>query len=226
VDEGRETDMDDDDVGGADHLDVTALALGHVDPQRRAEIASHLLVCSRCRTEYDEMSMAVSELLAVVPAVQPPLGFDQQVLARMGIRQTRRWTPSRLGWLSAAAAAVLVIGTVVSLAWWTASDDGEPSAGAVATLELADGGGQVGTVSFRDVKGQPVMVVALVDAPKGVSYRCRTTFSDDTTSVSEPWPAGYGAWIVPLPDSPNAEIDAVELVVDGTDHVWSTASFD
>ena len=43
------------------------------------------------------------------------------------------------------------------------------------------------------------MVVAIVAAPDGVSYLCRTTFADGTTSESEAWPPGNGAWIVDLP---------------------------
>ncbi|MCU1359767.1 MAG: hypothetical protein JWN99_1056, partial [Ilumatobacteraceae bacterium] len=56
-------------------------------------------------------------------------------------------------------------------------------------------------------------------------YRCRTTFSDGTVTESDPWPDGYGAWIVPLPGSSNVDVRSVQLVVDGTDHVWSSASF-
>ena len=93
-------------------------------------------------------------------------------------------------------------------------------------LELVNGGDAVGTVSISDVDGAPLMVVALVDAPDDVSYLCRTTFADGTTADSEAWPPGNGAWIVPLPADGADAVRSVDLVVDGTDHVWSTASFD
>ena len=95
----------------------------------------------------------------------------------------------------------------------------------MSALELADGGGDVGTVSIGALEGETVMVVALVSAPEGVSYRCRTTFADGSMSESEPWPSESGAWIVPLPASADSQVETVELVVDGTAHVWSTASF-
>jgi hypothetical protein len=41
---------------------------------------------------------------------------------------------------------------------------------------------------------------------------------------SESWPAGDGAWIVPLPA--DADVATVEIIPDGTDHVWSTATFE
>ena len=105
-------------------------------------------------------------------------------------------------------------------------DDSEQTAGDVAALQLTNGGDPVGTVSLSDVDGKRVMVVAIVTAPDGVSYLCRTTFADGTTSESEAWPPGSGAWIVDLPASTTSAVETVELVVDGTDRVWSSASFD
>ena len=74
-------------------------------------------------------------------------------------------------------------------------------------------------MSIGDVEGERVMVVAIYTAPDGVSYLCRTTFADGTTSDSEAWPPGSGAWIVDLPASTTSPVETVELVVDGTDHV-------
>ena len=79
-------------------------------------------------------------------------------------------------------------------------------------------------MSLSDLDGERVMVVAIVTAPDGVSYLCHTTFADGTTSDSEAWPPGSGAWIVDLP-APRSPVETVELVVDGTDRVWSSASF-
>jgi hypothetical protein len=224
VDDGRDTGLDADNIEDG-HVDVVAVVLGQVDAQRRAQMATHIVQCPACRSEYDDMAATVRELLPAVPAVQPPLGFDQQVLARMGLSQPERRNRPRMGWLAGAAAALIL--AVVAVSWWTTTDRTEQrSIGSVSALERADGGGHVGTVSVGDVDGETVMVVALVSAPEGVSYRCLTTFSDGTTAESDPWPSGYGAWIVPLPQSGTRQVDSVELLVDGTDHVWSTASFE
>ena len=68
---------------GGDHVDVVALVLGDVDGRRRAEMAAHVLRCPTCRREYDDAAAIVGDLLPAVPAVQPPLGFDEHVLRRM-----------------------------------------------------------------------------------------------------------------------------------------------
>ena len=223
MDDGRDIGLDADGGNGGEHVDVISLVLGEVDSKRRTEMATHVLRCSTCRREYDEMAATVRELLPAVPAVQPPLGFDQNVLRRLGVSEAAGRTTSRLGWLAAAAAAIIAV--IAGFSWWTTTENQQESIGAVQALELADGGGEVGTVSIGALEGETVMVVALVSAPKGVSYRCRTTFADGSMSESEPWPSESGAWIVPLPASADSQVDTVELVVDGTTHVWSTASF-
>jgi hypothetical protein len=212
-----------------DHVDVVALVLGDVEGQRRSEMAAHLLACASCRSEYDEAATTVAALLPAVPAVQPPLGFDEQVLGRLGQATTTtpgRGTRPRHGraWLAGAAAAVAI--AVGALGGWWATRVDDDAISDVSTLELTNGGGAVGTVSISDVDGAPLMVVALIGAPDDVSYLCRTTFADGTTADSEAWPPGNGAWIVPLPPDGADAVRSVELVVDGTDHVWSTASFD
>ena len=73
-------------------------------------MAAHVLRCAACRHEYDELAATVEDLLPAVPGVQPPLGFDERVLARLGAtrppapthgsrRRWRRgspWRPPRL----------------------------------------------------------------------------------------------------------------------------------
>ena len=83
--------------------------------------------------------------------------------------------------------------------WVVARDDGGATAGEVATLRLSRDGSPVGTVSITHVDGDQFMVVALVGAPDDVAYYCRIQLADGSTVDSESWPAGNGAWIVPLP---------------------------
>jgi hypothetical protein len=206
--------LDEEHVGN----DVVALVLGEIEGPRRAAMAAHILRCPPCRSDFDEVAAAVGELLPGVPAVQPPIGFDERVLGRFGVRPPRprrRWP-----WVVAAAAAVIAL--LIPLAWWAFSaGDGATD---LATLHLTDGGAPTGTVSLSDVEGDPLMVVAIVDAPAEVSYFCRTVLADGTTVESESWPAGDGAWIVPLPA--DAIVATVEIIPAGTDHVWSTATFE
>ena len=70
---------------GEEHVDAVALALGQLDGQERSAAAEHVLSCGDCRHEFDEVNSIVGELLPAVPAVQPKLGFDVEVLQRLGI---------------------------------------------------------------------------------------------------------------------------------------------
>ena len=199
---------------GGDHVDVVALVLGDVDGRRRAEMAAHVLRCPTCRRDYDDAAAIVGDLLPAVPAVQPrarlrrarpathagPTG-PPGPLAVAGGRGGRPDHRHRRG-----ARLVGSSGTTASRRPATSP----PS-------QLTNGGDPVGTVSLSDVDGEQVMVVAIYTAPDGVSYLCRTTFADGTTSESEAWPPGSGAWIVDLPASTTSPVETVELVVDGTD---------
>jgi hypothetical protein len=213
VADGRNDGLEDE-----EHVDVVALVLGDVEGRRRAELAGHVLRCPACRREYDEVASIVGDLLPAVPAVQPPLGFDEHALRRLGPAASP--ARSRRPLLAATAAVALVVAGV--LAWWAFSA-GDTST-ELATLHLTDGGAPTGTVSLSDVEGDSLMVVAIVDAPPGISYFCRTVLADGTTVDSDSWPAGDGAWIVPLPA--DADVATVEIIPAGTDHVWSTATFE
>jgi anti-sigma-K factor RskA len=212
-------------MGDDRHLgdDVIELVLGTVDGDRRARLAAHVLRCAECRREYDELAETVQDLLPAGPAVQPPLGFDERVLARFAADVDNRAAASSPGrrrwpWLALAAAAVIALLVPLGV-WLTSRSDSAPAAGVVATLHRADGE-SVGAVSVSDVGGKPVMVVAITDAPPDVSYYCRIAFADGTTFDSEAWPAGNGAWIVPLS---SAEVTSVALLPHGTEKVWSEA---
>src|SRR5687768_4085736 len=90
--------------------DVVGLVLGGLDADRRAVLATHLLRCAPCRSDYDEMATTVADLLPAVPGVQPPLGFDEHVLARLAANGRAGGagpSPRRWRWV-AVAAAVLV----------------------------------------------------------------------------------------------------------------------
>jgi hypothetical protein len=122
--------------------------------------------------------------------------------------------------LPTAVAALVLVAAAGAFLAVRARDDA--ALATVVPLQLEDGAG-VGTVSLREVDGEPVMVVALTEAPEGVSYTCRTFLRDGTVVASEPWPAvPDGAWIVDVPAGA-ADVERVELVVTGTDKVWSSA---
>jgi anti-sigma factor RsiW len=211
---------------GEPHLgeEVADLVLGDVDADRRVAMAAHLLRCASCRREYDELAATVHDLLPAVPGVQPPLGFDERVLARLAADGTPAAWPFRR-WRRVTTAVAIAVAVLVPIGVWVVSrgDEVDVTTGSLATLYRSRDDAPVGTVSVTVVDGDPVMVVALVGAPDDVSYYCRTRFADGTSTESESWPAGNGAWIVPLPA--DAAVAGVEIIPAGTEKIWSSATF-
>lgn len=202
------------------------LALGHVDAKRRAQTNAHLVACATCRSDYEALSAAVADAVEAVPAMQPPVGFDAAVLARLA-PPPRHGRASGRGsgrsWQRWAAAAAVAVGLVVAGALVATRAGDDAATATVVPLRLVDGGRPVGTVSLAEPAGDPVLVVAIIDAPADVSYTCRLRMRDGSVVDSLPWPAvDRGAWIVEL-SRPLEELHRVDLIVTGTDHVWSSA---
>ncbi|HEX7131498.1 MAG TPA: hypothetical protein VF228_02940 [Iamia sp.] len=202
--------------------ELVDLALGHVTGERRSELARHLLACPRCRHEYEGLVASVEAVATAAPAVQPPLGFDQRTLARMGGGATaapvrsRRWLP-----VAAAAAVVALVLGAGGGAWWAGRD--EPT-GTDRVAALTTGAGRdVGTATVTEVDGAPVLVVGLTTGPAGATYTCRMRFADGSTLDTEPWSAAPGAgWLVPLPDD-RGPLTGIELLPPDAGTAWSTA---
>ena len=207
--------------------ELVDLALGHVTAERRSSLSEHLAACPRCRRAHDDLVAAVEAVAIAAPPVQPPLGFDERVVARMaagphagplhrarrgpgdGWRSPPPWPSSP--WCSAPASAA-----------------GGPAAttraGADRVAALTTSVGRdVGTATVTEVGGEPVLVVGLATGPRGAAYTCRMRFADGSTLDTDPWSAAPGAgWLVPLPDDRGA-LTGIELRAPGSDAVWSTA---
>jgi hypothetical protein len=87
-------------------------ALGVLPGEQRAAALAHLDHCTGCREHIEQLTMIGDALLELVPAVEPPLGFETRVMNRLNPTppQRRRWLP-----LAAAAAAIAL---VFGLAGW------------------------------------------------------------------------------------------------------------
>jgi anti-sigma factor RsiW len=208
--------------------ELVDLALGHVTGERRTELARHLLACPPCRQSYEGLIASVEAVAAAAPAVQPPLGFDQRTLARMGVGgpSAPAAPVARPGWrwLPAVAAAVVALALVAGGgAWWVGRDDpGGPDRVAALTTGT---GRDVGTATVTEVAGEPVLVVGLTVGEAGDTYTCRMRFADGSTLDTDPWSAAPGAgWLVRLPDD-RGPLTGIELLA--PDHgAWSAADLD
>ena len=203
------------------HLDddeLTELALGHVDGPARAHMAAHLLTCTACRHEYDALVATIEDGAAggaggpaaarlrragarADPAAPPPPA------ALVGGRGGRRA-------LVAVAAAGRLVGGVEHRRRATSKRRCSPVPTAARSARCRS----------SDVDGDRVMVVAIVDAPPDVSYTCRPG------SPTARWSTRTRGSPAPAPGSCRSPADGdvtdVDLVVTGTDHVWSSATFD
>lgn len=221
-----------------DHLGddiLVGLALDDLDPSQRADALEHLRSCGACRASYDGTRLAVEAVLPAAPVLEPSPGFDARVLAAMGMADSRppteaeptpvaRLPERRRAWLLPAAAA-LVIGMALGAGatWYAAREDPQVAAATIGTPLAKDDGSAVGSVSGAWAEGEPVVVIAVTDAPPGAHYTCRVRLadSDDPVDVGD-WTLadGSGTWVVP--DLDVADVAAVEMVRDdGT--VWATA---
>ncbi|HEX4220800.1 MAG TPA: anti-sigma factor [Pseudonocardiaceae bacterium] len=61
------------------------LALGVLTGEERGEARKHLASCPDCREYVLELTSVGDGLLALVPGAEPPVGFEDRVLSRMGI---------------------------------------------------------------------------------------------------------------------------------------------
>ncbi len=125
-------------MGCAEFADAAAeLALGVLTGRERARALAHLDWCDTCRENVRQLTVTGEELVGLLPAIEPPAGFETRVMERLGLATpapapARQLSPARrfgrklAGWLGggwmgspgagrprrllAAAAAVIVAG--------------------------------------------------------------------------------------------------------------------
>jgi hypothetical protein len=108
------------------------LALDVLTGYERATAQAHLGVCPLCREYVGSLTHIGDRLLTLVPGVEPPVGFEDRVLATMGFpaqrqpRQRRRWWPM-------AVAAAAVIAVVSGVGGWVASETTDKGTTTVAS---------------------------------------------------------------------------------------------
>lgn len=87
------------------------MALDVLAGYERATAQAHLNQCPACRSYVGSLTTVSDRMLSLVPGVEPPVGFEDRVLAGMGLtpppaKPKRRWWPVA----AAAAVAALVFG--------------------------------------------------------------------------------------------------------------------
>lgn len=202
---------------------LVALALDDLDDGARTAALDHLRACGSCRAGYDEVRLGVEAALPAAPSLEPSPGFDERVLAAMGMSPTAALAPAlerRRSWRLLPAAAALAVGLALGagITWWALGPDDEVATTIGTSLTDARGA-VVGSVSDGIASGEPVLVVSISEAPEDGSYTCVVTLTDGSTVDVGTWD-GEGTWVVTEVDPDQAA--RIEMVRDdGT--VWSSA---
>ena len=228
------------DMSCAEFADVAAeLALGVLTGRERAEALTHIDRCHACREHVRQLTLTGEELLGLLPAREPPPGFETRVMERLGLTGPAP-RPARRGWRirerhperggltrrMLAAAAVVVALVASGVGGWGLRAATAPSAtSTLSSAALLSASHQnVGEVFVYN--GDPRWMYMSVDM--GVSngtVTCQLESADGhlRTIGSFKLTDGYGSWGSPAWSSGGAPVGARLVAANGT--VLATASF-
>lgn len=202
----------------AQFADVAAeLALGVLTGRERAEALAHLEQCDACREHVRALTVTGEGLLGLLPAKEPPAGFESRVMDRLGLaapaprlaRFRRRTaggsagTTGPFGRMSggtrrilAAAAVVVALAGGLAGGWSLHAATSTPAQPALSTAALLSAGRQnVGEVFLYN--GDPRWMYMTVDLDSGngtVTCQLISTDGRVTTVGSFRLADGYGSW--------------------------------
>jgi anti-sigma-K factor RskA len=238
-------------MGCAEFADAAAeLALGVLTGRERAQALAHLDQCEACRENVRQLTVTGEELVGLLPAIEPPAGFETRVMERLGlgipapapvparrVSLARRfglkladWTgrgggvsyPRRMLAAAAAAAAVIVAGLG---GWGLHAATSSPAASPLSSAAFLTASHQTaGKVYFYD--GDHRWLYMSVDIGSGNgTVICQVEGPDGhlTTVGSFRLAGGYGYWGSPDPVA-DGPLTGARLVTN-TGTVLATATF-
>ena len=241
-------------MGCAEFADAAAeLALGVLTGRERAQALAHLDQCEACRENVRQLTVTGEELVGLLPAIEPPAGFETRVMERLGLgapvpvpvrrvgparrfgRKLADWTgrgggvsyPRRMLSAAAVAAAVIVAGLG---GWGLHAATSSPAASPLSSAALLTASHQTaGKIYFYD--GDHRWLYMSVDIGSGSAavdngtVICQVEGSDGrmTTVGSFRLSGGYGYWGSPDPVTSGPLTGARLVTTTGT--VLATATF-
>ncbi len=207
--------------------DLPELALGILTGRERAQALAHVEGCPACHAEMERLAVAADSLLEVVPAVEPPLGFEVRLMERLGVgpggqRPVRpRW---RLRQSLLVAACLLLVGVGLGAGWLArsgqrptgrASAFGSEPGGHIETESLVSGGRVLGTVMVYSGRTN-WLFMSLDEGSWSGRASCQVRLADGKrVPLGTFWlENGYGAWAVTIP-SGTGPIETASVVTAG-----------
>jgi anti-sigma-K factor RskA len=202
-------------------------ALGLLDGAERAAVVAHIEGCRSCGARVAVLAEAGEQMLLVAPAVEPPAGFEQRVLDRLGpehLRRRRRlvgpgtWPRSRSAararprWalpVLAVAATVAVLAGALALVVWAV---GEQRTNGVATTTAPPARPAEHTATLLSAHGQrDVGAVVVVDSDPRVVELDMAEWMEKVADWDDPPP---GPWLLSVQRVDGAEELHVLALVD------------
>ena len=224
------------------------LALGALTGRERADALAHLDRCEACRENVRRQMMTGEELFGLLPACEPPPGFEIGVMARIGLiapspavgprigrmfhrggnadgQTGRGWAGATRRMLAVAAVTLAVVGAGLAGGWGLRFAASPPARSPLSSAALTSASHRaVGKIYVYD--GSPGWLYMSVDLGSGnETVACRVAGADGhvTTVGSFRLAGGYGAWGGPDPGDDGLLTRAWLVSADGT--VLATASF-
>jgi anti-sigma-K factor RskA len=236
-------------MGCAEFADVAAeLALGVLTGRERARALAHLDWCDTCRENVRQLTVTGEELVGLLPALEPPAGFETRVMERLGLATpapaparhlslARRVGRKLAGWMGSAgagrprrllaAAAVAVAVIVAGLGGWNLHSATSTPLSSAALLTASHQ--TVGKIYFYDSGSQWLYMSVNIGPGSGAAGNgtvvCQVEGPDGhvTTIGSFQLTGGYGYWGSPAPVT-NGPLTGARLVTT-TGAVLATATF-
>ncbi|MBV9650625.1 MAG: zf-HC2 domain-containing protein [Pseudonocardiales bacterium] len=202
------------------------LALGVLPGAERARTLAHLDHCTACRTAVSALTRTGEALIELLPAAEPPAGFEHRMMTALGPPpRTRHWLMPTAAIIVAIALAgggwtlgraTLGVGPLETGAAWQT----------VAFAPLKVGEQQVGQVYL--FPGRPAWIYLSLDTDRNSAtgtVRCELVRQDGTTVPVGTFQLakGYGAWGASVPVDRNSL--ATARVIDSTGAILATAHF-
>jgi len=221
--------------------DVAAeLALGVLTGRERAQAIAHLDHCEACRENVRQLTMTGEGLLGLLPAMEPPVGFETRVLDRIGLSSIpdappapvpaspapaprRQFGRTRRMLAMAAAVVGIIVGGVGG--WALHNGTSSPTPTALDSAALVSVSHQaVGKIYLY--RGHPqwlYMSVSLHGGNETVLCQVESRSGQISTVGSFQLTSGYGYWGSPAPGNPGSLKGARLVTPNGK--VLATASF-
>lgn len=215
------------------------LALDILPCHQRADALAHLQSCPTCQDTVSALTVTADRLVELLPAVEPPAGFEQRVINALRspppLRARRRWIPAAAGLAALALAA----------SGWILGHANQNSAPAQTNTQ-ADNDAQAGerTVLYAPLTtgehpsaqhqigqaylypGHPSWIYLSLDTnTTSDTVRCEVTRQDGSTVPVATFPLthGHATWGGPAPVDPDTL--ATAKLINRNGHTLAKAHF-